>query len=255
MRTAPPRRPKSRAWSPPREPGLALANPEQGIHPSAAIPDGHALHSIESRTARTPVETFSHLRLPEDITAGSMVGYCQGSAQDAGPRSDRMPQQTPGRAGARCLQSPSATAGDGRKARRVRAMERAHCAVSTGMCCGRNRPSTADLARTRRARRRCEGRPSLWWLSLGRARESHRPAGMRDEQARTPIGFRQAEQTKANTWPRRTPSPRPQGCGTNQQGRRWVLVRTHEQNLARGFGVSRNPQPCGCATNKTNPNR
>ena len=109
------------------------------------------------------------------------------------------------RAGARCYQSPSATAGDGRGARRVRAMERAHCAVGTGTCCRRNRPSIADLARTMRARRRCEGRPSLWWLSLGRARESHRPAGMRDERAWTRVGLREGEYDEDSAIFRRQP--------------------------------------------------
>jgi len=36
-----------------------------------------------------------------------------------------------------------------------------------------------------------QGRPSLWLLSLGQARESDRPAGMRDEHAGTRVGFRE----------------------------------------------------------------
>ncbi len=42
----------------------------------------------------------------------------------------------------------------------------------------------------------------------------------------------------------------PQGCGTNQQGRRWNLVRTHQQNRASDGGASRNSQAQGCGTNQ-----
>ena len=73
---------------------------------------------------------------------------------------------------ARCSWFPLHCGGSGRDARRGGAMDRADSAACTRMCTQRN---TGELTRTFRAGARkaqCQGRVSLWLLSLARARES-----------------------------------------------------------------------------------
>ena len=135
--------------------------------------------------------------------------------------------------------------------RRGSAMDRAHCAVSAGTRCRRNRTPLAHLARMERARRRCRAAISFGSFSLGKQRKGTGPQGCgTNTHGREWVVVRAPDSSEGNLKQRRGAQPMsPQGCGTNAHGRQSVVAKANTTWTAQTFGASRNPQWRGCGTN------
>jgi len=156
------------------------------------------------------------------------------------------------RAGARCSSgSPSAPVDGGRSGPKGRAHDARAFAVSARMRCRRT-PADVHAPAGQDARRAVLwGCRSLWFLSLGQARERNRPAGMRDEPTGMWTGFREAvgpdEHKRKDTAKAPSPCPLPQAGEGKAKGMRNQLTRTwtgfREEATKQRKDTARAPSP------------